>query len=164
MNREIEFIRKSQEEGKISPEQADMLIKAIGSDVKPKKSDLKQVLIAVAALGALILIPVIILLQKTPESTSPPQPASQAQNDTVVCSEKTVTENQTLAPCTDGKLMELPNNCVVGQGELLFMNAGKKLSLPLIHTDVIGTISGFLGRVSLTQTFINPGESTIEAL
>jgi Ca-activated chloride channel homolog len=68
------------------------------------------------------------------------------------------------APIPTDCFIELPNDSIVRQGEVLVMKDGKKLSLPLIHTSVTGTIDGFLARVTLTQKFVNPGNSTIEAL
>jgi len=62
------------------------------------------------------------------------------------------------------KVMEVPLNYIASQGEMLLCRSGKKLALPLMHTDVVGSIEGFLARVHVTQKFINSFDSTIEAL
>jgi Ca-activated chloride channel family protein len=61
-------------------------------------------------------------------------------------------------------VVEVPADYIASQGELLVMQTGKKLALPLIHTDVVGRIDGFLARVNVTQKFVNLLDTTIEAV
>ncbi len=68
-----------------------------------------------------------------------------------------------LSQDTDLEMSEMPTDKMVGQGEMIVKGATKML-LPLIHTDVNGSIEGFMARVSVTQTFVNPSDSTIETL
>ncbi len=80
--------------------------------------------------------------------------------------EKTGQLRSSAKPLADSQLevMEIPEGYVAGQGEMLVLRQGKKLALPLAHTDVSGRIDGFLARVQVTQTFINLIVTTIEAL
>jgi Ca-activated chloride channel homolog len=61
-------------------------------------------------------------------------------------------------------VMEMPQNYTASQGEMLVEKKGKKLLLPLLHTDVFGDIEGFLARVNVTQRYVNSFDSVIEAL
>ncbi len=64
------------------------------------------------------------------------------------------------------------NEDTVGQGTLQVIAKGKEpvekeesiLVFPLKHTDVDTEISGFISRVTVTQTFENPFDETIEAV
>ena len=51
-------------------------------------------------------------------------------------------------------------------GSLEIIGKGEAISgiCPLKHTDVRGAISGFVARVTVTQTFENPAEQNIEAV
>lgn len=62
------------------------------------------------------------------------------------------------------QILEMSLTTVASQGEMLIQENGKKLVLPLIHTDVNGDIEGFVARVNVTQVYINPIDSTIEAI
>ncbi|MFQ6093196.1 MAG: VIT domain-containing protein, partial [bacterium] len=51
------------------------------------------------------------------------------------------------------------------QGSLLARDAeGKRIEVPLEHTDVQARISGFIARVDVTQKFVNPFDERIEAV
>ncbi len=62
--------------------------------------------------------------------------------------------------------MTLAQNPVAGRGELQILAPdGKSAGLcPLKHTDVTADIAGFVGRVTVRQTFHNPTDSKIEAV
>ncbi|MBN1600329.1 MAG: AgmX/PglI C-terminal domain-containing protein [Chitinispirillaceae bacterium] len=62
------------------------------------------------------------------------------------------------------QIMEMPQSFSSSQGELLTVSNGKKLVLPLLHTDVKGNIEGFTARVTVNQIYVNLFDSTIEAL
>jgi len=52
----------------------------------------------------------------------------------------------------------------VTQGALRTTSAGAVVECPLKHTDVKASITGFLARVTVTQTFANPSDKKIEAV
>src|SRR5262245_35435070 len=53
----------------------------------------------------------------------------------------------------------------VTQGALrIKTKAGRVVECPLRHTDVQAEISGFVARVRVTQTFVNPGDEPLEAV
>ncbi len=81
-------------------------------------------------------------------------------NDDSGCNENDETP---LSQDTDLEMIVMPTDKMVEQGEMI-VNGATKMLLPLIHTDVNGSIEGFMARVSVTQTFVNPSDSTIEAL
>ncbi|MEI7831866.1 MAG: VIT domain-containing protein, partial [bacterium] len=52
----------------------------------------------------------------------------------------------------------------VSQGALRVQMKDRVVECPLKHTDVVGSISGFIARVTVTQTFQNPFDDKIEAV
>ena len=52
----------------------------------------------------------------------------------------------------------------VTQGALRVTNGDTVVECPLRHTDVKASISGFVARVTVTQTFYNPSDEKIEAV
>jgi Ca-activated chloride channel family protein len=52
----------------------------------------------------------------------------------------------------------------ITQGSLRIVKDGKTLELPLKHTDVDARVTGYIGRVNVTQHFINPYDKPIEAV
>ncbi len=52
----------------------------------------------------------------------------------------------------------------VSQGALRVQLKDRLVECPLKHTDVVGSISGFIARVTVTQTFQNPFDDKIEAV
>ncbi|MCC6678959.1 MAG: VWA domain-containing protein [Phycisphaerales bacterium] len=63
-----------------------------------------------------------------------------------------------------------PEDDVPGSGSLVCWPAGqptewgKQVAVPLRHTDVSGSIAGYISSVTVTQTFTNPYDSKIEAV
>ncbi|MEN8149986.1 MAG: VIT domain-containing protein [Planctomycetota bacterium] len=59
---------------------------------------------------------------------------------------------------------------VPGQGELRVVRRGEEptegevVHVPLEHTDVVARVSGFVSSVEVTQTFLNPYDTKIEAV
>jgi Ca-activated chloride channel family protein len=51
-----------------------------------------------------------------------------------------------------------------GIGSLLARVEDKQIPMPLKHTDVHGTVNGYIGAVEVTQQFLNPYSSKIEAV
>lgn len=51
-----------------------------------------------------------------------------------------------------------------GSGELMAEIGGKEIPMPLKHTDVHASISGYIGSVQVKQQFLNPYSSKIEAV
>jgi Ca-activated chloride channel family protein len=159
MNRKIDLVRKLQAAGKISQEQAEMFIAKLhdgkkGAGSMPVRAG---ILLSVTGVIAVIVVAAVLLHAPGSRAKTPGIPDVNQPGASQDCFTDTKDDRQ----C---RFVELPGDSVVRQGEMLVMMAGKKLSLPLIHTDVSGTIDGFCARVAVTQKFINPGNSTIEAL
>jgi hypothetical protein len=51
-----------------------------------------------------------------------------------------------------------------GSGTLMAMVEEKQVPMPLKHTDVRATVSGYIGSVEVVQQFLNPYSSKIEAV
>jgi len=57
-----------------------------------------------------------------------------------------------------------PTDSAPGTGSLLAKVDQKEIPMPLKHTDVRASISGFIGEVAVTQQFYNPYDCKIEAI
>jgi Ca-activated chloride channel homolog len=57
-----------------------------------------------------------------------------------------------------------PSDEAPGSGALMAKIEDKEVPMPLKHTDVRATVSGYIGAVEVTQQFLNPYSSKIEAV
>lgn len=57
-----------------------------------------------------------------------------------------------------------PEKDTPGSGELMAEIGDQEVPMPLKHTDVHASISGYIGAVQVTQQFLNPYSSKIEAV
>ncbi len=57
-----------------------------------------------------------------------------------------------------------PSNEAPGSGALMAKIEEKQVPMPLKHTDVRASVSGYIGAVEVTQQFLNPYSSKIEAV
>jgi len=67
-----------------------------------------------------------------------------------------------LARGCDGSVA--PSDEAPGSGALMAKIEEKQVPMPLKHTDVRATVSGYIGAVEVTQQFLNPYSSKIEAV
>jgi Ca-activated chloride channel homolog len=61
-------------------------------------------------------------------------------------------------------LSEIDESQLVTQGAIITNGYSKKQLLPLIHTDAKAEINGSLVRVTVSQTFVNPGRKRLNAV
>jgi Ca-activated chloride channel homolog len=90
----------------------------------------------VRSLAVLLLLPLVLLAAPVPAADSPSADEKQAAVERDV---------------TQGALRIVKDDATV-------------VECPLMHTDVQAEIAGFIARVKVTQTFINPTSDTIEAV
>ncbi len=172
MEQERARIKKMLNDGKITKEDAEKLLDALPH---PKKDNGKHhgkgmrpaIIISFIALIAVLSLCYYFFssgskpsVSKVPE-ISPIQPLNNIDRTPL---EPQPVGQQSIHPEKHYSLMEIPENSIAGQGEMLLISQGKKLALPLIGTNVTGKVNGFLARVTVEQKFINPGDSTVEAI
>lgn len=63
-----------------------------------------------------------------------------------------------------GESLGAPSGPTPGSGALLARVGGKEVALPLKHTGVRASVSGYIGTVEVTQQFLNPYSRKIEAV
>jgi Ca-activated chloride channel family protein len=174
MSAELDRIKKMQVEGKLTKEQADRLIRALPGEIqnpetmKRRKSQNGVVrvgggILIVCALAAMI----VLFSQKFHPDQRTVLKEMNVRNTEGVANasvHQSFAENSVSEVPADYHVVEVPADYIASQGELLFLKGDKKMSLPLMHTDVSGRIDGYLARVNVTQKFVNLTDTTIEAL
>jgi Ca-activated chloride channel family protein len=138
MSADLERIKKMQEDGKITKEEAARLIRAlpgISPNIQKKNGGI-FVSSVLYVLGIILIVGLVI--------------------GVYLFRKNTLTAKYGIG--------EVPQEYVARQGTMLFVDNGRKLSLPLLHTDVNGRVDGYLARVTVTQKFVNQFDSTIEAI
>jgi Ca-activated chloride channel family protein len=174
MSAELDRIKKMQAEGKLTKEQADRLIRALPGEMhNPEMSKNNKSQKGIMRVGAGILIVcalaamIVLLSQKSHPDRQAVMKESNVSNTEVTANallHQSLTENGAAEVPADYHVVEVPADYIASQGELLFLKGDKKMSLPLMHTDVAGRIDGYLARVNVTQKFVNLADTTIEAL
>jgi Ca-activated chloride channel homolog len=177
MRIEEERIRKMQADGKITKDQADLLIKALpGSSQKniqkAKLSVLNVLVVALFLIITSVAIGGVVVCESrnnqfqrdSAQRVNPSYSTSVPDDNTGTMTNQLSTFQYSPRTGKTSMLPEIPPDYVASQGEMLVLQDGIKLALPLKHTDVIGRIDGYLARVTVTQKFVNSSDTTIEAV
>ncbi len=170
---EEERIKKMQADGKITREQADLLIKALPGrtvkDIQKAKYSFLNILsvslfliITAGAIGAVVVCETKQNPNDRPHRNSSSHYSPGEENPDQASQSNAYHYSKRTGKT--GMLPEIPMDYVASQGEMLVLQDGKKLALPLKHTDVSGRIDGYLARVNVTQKFVNSSDTTIEAV
>lgn len=144
MELETRRIERMLKEGKITKEEANKLLKALPHPEKKNQKRNRRALLSALTTFVIILTAALGLFFSRRQAAS--------------------SDRQKINTAGVLQMMEMPMDYVSSQGEMLLVLGGKKLALPLTRTSVTGTVDGFLARITVAQTFVNPMDTTLEAV